>query len=317
MHAHRHKARNDDNCRQDEENLLFAQEIDYLCLFCTAIEFLIADTHRIKCVQDQLGYNQRSKQGNDDTECQGLGKALDGTGTHKVQYNSCDQRRYVAVDNRGQCFLKTNLNRRFYSFASCDFFPDSGKNNDVCIDRHTDRQDDTCDTGQGQGNIKAIQQQNNQHRVNAQCDGACNTGNPVNSDHENNNNRKTNCTGNQARTDRCRSELCAYYVGTQLLQLQLQTADTDGRSEVFRLFKGAHAIDDCLTVCDFCLYRRCADHLIVINDVNNIMVRICCLCRISELFGSICSHSQRYNRLLIIHAIGLIGCLCICYIRTA
>ena len=287
MHAHRHKARNDDNCRQDEENLLFAQEIDYLCLFCTAIEFLIADTHRIKCVQDQLGYNQRSKQGNDDTECQGLGKALDGTGTHKVQYNSCDQRRYVAVDN------------------------------DVCIDRHTDRQDDTCDTGQGQGNIKAIQQQNNQHRVNAQCDGACNTGNPVNSDHENNNNRKTNCTGNQARTDRCRSELCAYYVGTQLLQLQLQTADTDGRSEVFRLFKGAHAIDDCLTVCDFCLYRRCADHLIVINDVNNIMVRICCLCRISELFGSICSHSQRYNRLLIIHAIGLIGCLCICYIRTA
>ena len=168
-----------------------------------------------------------------------------------------------------------------------------------------------------QGNIKAIQQQNNQHRVNAQCDGACNTGNPVNSDHENNNNRKTNCTGNQARTDRCRSELCAYYVGTQLLQLQLQTADTDGRSEVFRLFKGAHAIDDCLTVCDFCLYRRCADHLIVINDVNNIMVRICCLCRIRELFGSICSHSQRYNRLLIIHTIGLIGCLCICYIRTA
>ena len=99
MHAHRHKSRNDDNCRQDEENLLFAQEIDYLCLFCTAIEFLIADTHRIKCVQDQLGYNQRSKQGNDDTECQGLGKALDGTGTSPEQDYGCDQSGHITIND--------------------------------------------------------------------------------------------------------------------------------------------------------------------------------------------------------------------------
>ena len=74
MHAHRHKARNDDNCRQDEKSS-FAQGNRLPLSLLHGHKFLIADTHRIKCVQDQLGYNQRSKQGNDDTERQGLGKS--------------------------------------------------------------------------------------------------------------------------------------------------------------------------------------------------------------------------------------------------
>ena len=192
-----------DHERQSKVKLAEFQERPRLHILAASVEFRILKAHLIEAVQGKFGYKQRREHRKHDTDCQRRRKALDGTGTHKVQHYRCNQRRYVAVDNRGQCFLKTDLNRRFYSFASCDFFPDSGKNNDVCIDCHTDRQDDTCDTGQSQGNIKAIQQQNNQHRVNAQCDGACNTGNPVNSDHENNNNRKTNCTGNQARTDRC------------------------------------------------------------------------------------------------------------------
>ena len=87
-----------------------------------------------------------------------MGKALDRSGALQAQDNRRNQRGDVAVQNSGQRLLEACLNGALYRLACADFLPDTGEDNDIGIHGHTDTQNDTCDTRQGQGNLKCVQQ---------------------------------------------------------------------------------------------------------------------------------------------------------------
>ena len=85
-----------------------------------------------------------------------MGKALDRSGALQAQDNRRNQRSNIAVQDSGQRFLEACLNGALYRLACANLLSDTGKDNNVGVHGHTDTQDNTCDTRQGQGNLKGI-----------------------------------------------------------------------------------------------------------------------------------------------------------------
>ena len=97
---------------------------------------------------------ERREHGDHNTEAKRRRKALNGARAHDVEYGRRNQRGNVTVDNCGECLVEAGLNRLAHTPSEADFLADTGENNDVRIDRHTDREDDTRDTRKGHRDIK-------------------------------------------------------------------------------------------------------------------------------------------------------------------
>ena len=142
--------------RDCKEYLLMFQKINGAMFFRASIVFHILKSESIKCLCQISGDNQCGEHGQDDTHCQCVCETFYGTGSHDTQHDRCDQGCDISVQDCRQCFFETDIDRTFHGFAGCDFFTDTCIDDNVCIDRHTDTKDDTCDTRQSQCDIKCI-----------------------------------------------------------------------------------------------------------------------------------------------------------------
>ena len=88
----------------------------------------------------------------DDTDHEGERESLNGTCAHFIQDDSRDQGGHLRVDDGCQRPLITGLCRHPDTSSGRKFLPDTGEYDNVGVYRHTDSNDDTCDTGQGQCN---------------------------------------------------------------------------------------------------------------------------------------------------------------------
>ena len=79
------------------------------------------------------------------------GKTTDQIRTDHIQNQGGDERGQIAVDNRGKGFIKTILNRQSQAGSSGKFFSHSLVNEHVRVDRHTNRQHQTRQSGKCEG----------------------------------------------------------------------------------------------------------------------------------------------------------------------
>ena len=172
-------------------------------LDCFSEVLLILHAQRVAAVDHQSGNDQGREHGDHDTKCQRLGKALDRSGRHQVQDEAGDQGGNIAVDDRGKCFLETNVNRRLYRLTGGKLLADTGIDNDVCVNSHTDRQDDAGDSGKRQCHVKRVDCDQIQRRIEYQCKSGDNTGHFVCKDHDQDNDDQTD----DAAFQRCTQSL--------------------------------------------------------------------------------------------------------------
>ena len=295
-------------------NLPLADKIDHRTLLCLSVILLILEAKLIEGSDEQSGNYQRRKHGKHDTERQCLCKAFDTSGTKKIQNKCSDQRGNITVNDRRERFFESGTDRAFYGCTFRDLLTDTRIDDNVRIDCHTDRQDDTCDTRQGQRQIKCIQAEQHHQCINHQCDTCTDTRQCIDNNHENNNDRKSDRTCNQACADRILTELCSDHVGADLLQLKGQGTDTDRRSKVLGLFGTRHTGDDRRTTGDRLIDTRCADDIVIVYDLNDISDifgrRICkCLC-------TILGQLQLYDVFTVAHVVLLLLCAGICHLVT-
>ena len=75
--------------------------------------------------------------------------------SRKEVKNKCsDQGGDISVEDRGKCLSEALLNSSLNGLTCSDLLTDTGKDYDIRIHGHTNRQDDTCDTGKGHGNLE-------------------------------------------------------------------------------------------------------------------------------------------------------------------
>ena len=135
--------------------------------------------------EQEVGDGQRGEHGHDNTDAQRGSEADDRAGAKEEQHAARDQGGDVGVQNCGECTLEAGVNGALDGLAGSHFLLDALEDDDVCVNRHTDGQDDTCDTGQGQGHVKAVQQKYYQCHINAQCNNRSKSGQEINCNHEN------------------------------------------------------------------------------------------------------------------------------------
>ena len=80
-------------------------EPDRVSLFADAVELLVPETETIEDVHQESGPKQGCDHGQDDTDGQCVGEALDGTGAQDCQNCRRDQGGHVAVDDSGKSFV--------------------------------------------------------------------------------------------------------------------------------------------------------------------------------------------------------------------
>ena len=183
MHTEHCGAQQDD-CHQagGEGQELFAQGYEihrllfslFLPRFCSTVQPRIAQCFDGSCAADhntgseyakhevqQHAGKQRIAEGVDgacgrgsegeEYKVQRLGKqAIRGAeGTH--EHDGHDDDGHVAINDRGQAAGKAALQRAVQRFAVFQLLLDALGGDDVGIHTHTDSQNDTCNTGQGQG----------------------------------------------------------------------------------------------------------------------------------------------------------------------
>ena len=316
VHAHENEPGRDHRDGSRKEDRLFGNKPDGLSFLRPAVKLLIMDSQPVKGVHQAPGHKQGRKHGNHDTEGQRLGEAAHRSGTEEAQDGGRDQGGHIAVDDGGQGLLEADLHGRLHRLSGSDLFPDPGEDDHVRVHGHADGQDNAGHAGKGQGDVKAVQKEYHELHVQPQGKRACQAGDPVHRDHEDHDDRHADGSGEQALFNRLASQLRAYHVGTKLLQLQAQSPDADGGSQVLRFLKGSHARDHRLAVRDGIVYRRGADHLAVIDDVDDIVRGRRRLGGLRELLRPLLRHGQLDHRGLVSHGVGLIARLRVRDIRS-
>ena len=152
--AHADKTGGNDNQRKTEEEFSLADKVEGLSLLDRAEQSLLIEAELQKR-RDPASRNQKCREHRDhNAESEGRRKALDGAGAHNVENRRRNQRRDISVDNRGECLVEAGLNRLAHTPSETDFLADTGKDDDIRIDRHTYRENDTRDTRKGHRDIK-------------------------------------------------------------------------------------------------------------------------------------------------------------------
>ena len=93
-------------------------------------------------------HNERREQGCQNAERKGDGEALHGSSRFPKKNRRGDQRRDVGVENGAERFLVRRVQSDLKRFSKRHFFAQPLVNQHVCINRKTNGQDNTSDTGQ-------------------------------------------------------------------------------------------------------------------------------------------------------------------------
>ena len=102
----------------------------------------------------------------------------------------------------------------------------------------------------------------------------------------------------------------------QLLELELQSADPDGGSELPGLLEGEASRDLRLSVREGCPHRGSADDLVVIIDSQALSLLVCLCGCFRKLLGSFLCHGQVNANLCVLHGISEGACLSVLHVRS-
>ena len=97
-------------------------------------------------------------------------KAAYRAGTQHEQNDGDDKGGDVGIKNGAQGAFIAQADRARRPFCGLELFADAFKDQNVCVNRHTDRQHDPCDTWQGQRGPDQAQQAKNHADVDDQRD---------------------------------------------------------------------------------------------------------------------------------------------------
>ena len=208
------------------------------------------------------------------------------------------------------------IDRRADTDTGGQLLADTGENDDVRVDCHTDRQKDTRDTGQSQGDVKAIEHQCHHQDINAQSQNRRKTRQQIDHDHQKSDKRKTDHAGEFAGADRVLSQLGADDLGAESFELNLQSADTDRGSQVFRLFDRILTSDNRAAVSDRRLHRGDTDKVAIIVNTNRLFCGKSLGRSIRKSLLSFIIKGQGDNDLLVAHIVLLVARLGISDLST-
>ena len=258
VYAHEDKAARDAGERYCDKYILFADEIYRLSPADLTEVLLIIKAAIDKCPEDKSGHKERGEHRKDYTKCQCLREAYDGTRALDHQHDRRYERRDIAVDYRRERPLKARLDCGGHCLADAYLLLDLSEYDDIGIDRHAYGEYDTRDTGQRQGDIfvKCRQQQYLQRHIEYQRHDSRQTRQSEYNDHQHRQYGKSDGSRLECRCKRLLSELGSDDIAAQLLQLQLERADTYRGREIFRLLIGCQSADLALSASDSLLNHR-------------------------------------------------------------
>ena len=116
-------------------------------------------------IKDDARNEDGGKDGGDDTDDEGGGKALHRTGTKDVEDDTGDEGGNLTVDDGAVSVLVTVMHGQGEALAGGEFFLDALVDNHVGVHGHTQGQDQTGDTGQGKDGAEAHQDTEQQEYV--------------------------------------------------------------------------------------------------------------------------------------------------------
>ena len=100
--------------------------------------------------------SDRREHGYSDTKAEREGEPLHRRTAQEEEDAGGDDDCHIRIKDGDKCTFESGLDSQPKHLAGCDLFFESFKDEDIRIDRHTDRQDNTCDTRQGQCQVKCI-----------------------------------------------------------------------------------------------------------------------------------------------------------------
>ena len=162
----------------------------------------------IEGLDNPLGHEERRKHGQENTKRQGFGKALHGACSHNVKNQACDQCCDIAVDDGGQGLAESGVNGGADRIAACNLLADAGIDDDIGIDCHTNRQNDTCNARERQRHVKGIHGNEIQRRVKKEGEGSDNARNLVGNDHDDHDTDDADDTADQGGLQSLLTKLC-------------------------------------------------------------------------------------------------------------
>ena len=187
-------------------------------------------------VEEQTGQEHGGEQRGEHTDRQGDGESLDRAGAFPEQDHRHDQRGDVRVENRGISTVETEVDRVLDRLAALHFFADTFINQHVGVHGHTDGQDDTGDTWQGQRDVERRHGAEDQDRVYEERDVRHDTAADVIDQHEQHDQDHAGDTGIKAVVDGLLAD-GRVDVGLRLNRHGERNAAADQRvGDVFRIF---------------------------------------------------------------------------------
>ncbi len=143
--AHDRPAEDDGADGDSKEDPAVLHKVHGLFLLSHAVPLLVLCEQVVEAVHVPLGDKQGREHRENNTDGQGLGKALDGAGSQNAQDYRCNQRGHVAVDDGRECLAVAGVNSLAHAFSVSKLLTDSRKDDDVRIDSHTDGEEDAGD----------------------------------------------------------------------------------------------------------------------------------------------------------------------------
>ena len=212
-----------DQCKADDKgnDSLLNKTVNFLMCDGT-VKLLTADTDTVKRIADPSGDGQGGKHRENGTNSQCRRESLNRTCAHDIQHSSCDQCRDLAIKNRRERLVESEMQRLVQRSAGRQFLTDSHVNNTVRVDGHTDGQDQAGDAGKRQRDIKRIHESQTKEYEDQECPRRSHAGNPVHNDHEKHNQEQTDETCRNTGGKGFLSERGSDNIGINLVQFQRQ-----------------------------------------------------------------------------------------------
>ena len=153
-------------------------------------------------IVDQAADKEYGKEVEDDAEGQGDGKTLDRAGAEQEEHQGGNQGGDLGVDDRPEGLGETALDPGACRFSQGEFVAHTLVDEYVGVDRHTDGENDTGNTGQGQGRAEHGQADEEEKNIEYQADVGDHAGKPVVEQHEEDHQGCTEQTGEHPLVDR-------------------------------------------------------------------------------------------------------------------
>ena len=210
--------------------------------------------------------------------------------------------------------MESGLNGRLHRLAGCDLLADTGEDDNVGIHGHTDGQNNTSNTRQGQSHLKNVQKYQYNTYIGSKRNTCSQTHDTVQNDHQNNYNSKSDSACYKAGGDCFATKFCTYHVGPQLLKFQGQRTDTDSGCKLIGLLVCKVTGDLASSVSNCILDSRSTDHAAIIDNCD-LISNICRSC-LSKFLCTFIRQYQFYHILTILIAVCGGACLSLGHISS-